>query len=156
VDPPETLARLCASLTRIAASLPLVFPVHPRTPKSLDQHGLWAGLSAVPGLHLEAPVSYVPFMSLVFNCRLAVTDSGGIQEETTYLGIPCLTLRPNTERPVTVTQGTNRLCSVEEVADRVARILEGAGGRPRVPDLWDGRTAGRVVNSIRRFLCAAD
>jgi UDP-N-acetylglucosamine 2-epimerase (non-hydrolysing) len=152
VDPPQMLAKLCAALKRIAAALPLVFPVHPRTRKNLEQHGLWSGLCEVPGLHLEAPVSYVPFMSLVFNCRLALTDSGGIQEETTYLGIPCLTLRPNTERPVTVTQGTNRLCNIEDVEDQVARALAGGGPKPRVPELWDGRTAGRVVNSILRFL----
>jgi UDP-N-acetylglucosamine 2-epimerase (non-hydrolysing) len=80
-------------LKRIAADLPLVFPVHPRTKKNLESFGLFADLSAAPGLHLDHPVSYIPFMNLVFSCRLAITDSGGIQEETTYLGIPCLTLR---------------------------------------------------------------
>jgi UDP-N-acetylglucosamine 2-epimerase (non-hydrolysing) len=151
VDQPETLKRLCDALQRIALDLPLVFPVHPRTKKNLEAFGLYAELAAAPGIHLDGPVSYIPFMNLVFNCRLAITDSGGIQEETTYLGIPCLTLRPNTERPVTVTEGTNRLCKVEEVAALAfsAMTREAAPGPPA---LWDEKTAGRVASSIHRFL----
>jgi UDP-N-acetylglucosamine 2-epimerase (non-hydrolysing) len=91
-------------------------------------------------------------MSLLFNCRLAVTDSGGIQEETTYLGIPCLTLRPNTERPITVTQGTNRLCTVDTVETQVMDALSNRSKAHTIPELWDGRTAPRVVASIKRFL----
>ena len=98
------------------------------------------------------PLGYIQFMNLVFNARLAVTDSGGIQEETTYLGIPCLTLRPNTERPITVTMGTNRLCAVESLPVLVRGILNGGATRGSVPELWDGRTSGRVVRSIADFL----
>ena len=103
-------------------------------------------------MRLVEPLGYVPFMNLVFNCRLAITDSGGIQEETTYLGIPCLTLRENTERPVTVTQGTNRLCAPGELVARVSEIL--SDGVRRVPRIayWDGKTAGRVVQVIRSLL----
>jgi UDP-N-acetylglucosamine 2-epimerase (non-hydrolysing) len=101
---------------------------------------------------LDEPLSYIPFMSLVFNCRIVITDSGGIQEETTYLGIPCLTLRPNTERPITVTQDTNRLCNLENVEDNLKRVMQAKGNERRIPELWDGRTASRVVESIRQFL----
>ncbi len=151
VDRPETLARLCEVLARIAAELPLVFPVHPRTRKNLERFGLYARLAEAPGMHLDEPLSYIPFMNLVFNCRLAITDSGGIPEETTYLGIPCLTLRPNTERPITVMAGTNRLCTPEDIGAQAAAALT---RRIEVnpPPLWDGRTAGRVVDSAGRFL----
>ena len=91
----------------------------------------------------------IAFMNLVFNCRLVITDSGGLQEETTYLGIPCLTLRPNTGRPITYHQGTNRLCTLENLESFMDSILTGGGERGSVPELWDGRTAERAVESIR-------
>ena len=149
VDDPKTLNRLCEALQHIAAEIPLVFPVHPRTRKNLEAFGLYASLTAAEGMHVDHPVSYIPFMNLVFNCRLAITDSGGIQEETTYLGIPCLTLRPNTERPVTVTQGTNRLCTPEDIEHLVASAIANKS-KVNSPSLWDGKTAGRVVESIKR------
>jgi UDP-N-acetylglucosamine 2-epimerase (non-hydrolysing) len=152
VDDPPTLAELCAVLTQISQRLALIFPVHPRTRKNLESFGLLAGLQSAAGVHLEEPLSYIAFMSLLFGCRLAITDSGGIQEETTYLGIPCLTLRPNTERPVTVSQGTNRLCPIDHVEAHVAQVLDHPPRTRQVPELWDGRTAHRVVESIRRFL----
>ncbi len=151
VDDRKTLEKLCDTLRRIAIDLPLVFPVHPRTRRNLETFGLYAGLAAAPGIHLEEPVSYIPFMNLVFNCRMAITDSGGIQEETTYLGIPCLTLRPNTERPVTVTEGPNRLCTPEDVEAQANKaFLHKPTAKP--PLLWDGRTAERVAASAKRFL----
>jgi UDP-N-acetylglucosamine 2-epimerase (non-hydrolysing) len=151
VDDPETLGKLCSALERIAADLPLVFPVHPRTRKNLEAFGLWSGLESGNGVRLIEPLGYVPFMNLVFNCRLAITDSGGIQEETTYLGIPCLTLRPNTERPITVTEGTNQLCTPENIAAH-AEAAMAPKATSNSPELWDGKTAGRVMASIERFL----
>jgi UDP-N-acetylglucosamine 2-epimerase (non-hydrolysing) len=152
VDPPETLDRICGILRRVSERIPLVFPVHPRTRKNLETAGWLDRLSEAPGLRLLPPVRYIAFMNLVFQSALVVTDSGGIQEETTYLGIPCFTLRPNTERPITVERGTNRLCDVENLEGAVRAALDGESRSASVPELWDGRTAGRVVDSIRRFL----
>jgi UDP-N-acetylglucosamine 2-epimerase (non-hydrolysing) len=152
VDSPENLDRLCDALGSISEKIPLIFPVHPRTRKNLEGNGFMDRLNRAKGLHLDEPVSYIPFMNLVFNCRLAITDSGGIQEETTYLGIPCLTLRSNTERPVTVTQGTNRLVRLGELHMAVSAVLEDGRRQRTSPELWDGRTAERVVDSIRSFL----
>jgi UDP-N-acetylglucosamine 2-epimerase (non-hydrolysing) len=90
-------------------------------------------------------------MNLVFNCRFALTDSGGIQEETTYLGIPCITLRPNTERPITITQGTNRLCAIDNLSEAVDSVLKEAARKKCHIAQWDGKTAARVVQSIKDF-----
>ena len=157
VDDPELLRDLCGILERVSARIPLVFPVHPRTRQRIAADGLLAEAQGAKRLFLPEPLGYTAFMNLVFNARLVITDSGGIQEETTYLGIPCLTMRENTERPVTVAQGTNRLCSAGELLARVGEILDdGPRPAPRI-EFWDGRTADRVVAAIRSaFDLAAD
>jgi UDP-N-acetylglucosamine 2-epimerase (non-hydrolysing) len=132
-----------------------VFPVHPRTRKNLENFGLWTELSRAVGMQVVEPLGYVDFMNLVCGARLVITDSGGVQEETTYLGIPCLTLRTTTERPITITEGTNRLVTTDELVPAVDEILTGRRTQGRKPDLWDGNTATRVAADIRRRLLAA-
>jgi len=123
--------------------------MHPRTRKNAKKFGLISALDAEDGLFILEPLNYLRFMNLIFHCRFVLTDSGGIQEETTYLGVPCLTLRPNTERPITVQQGTNRLCTMEDLQNQVEKILTEEIDKPKKIDLWDGHTAERVVNSIK-------
>jgi len=153
VDRVAQLTTIVDQLIAVAeGGLPLVFPVHPRTRGRLKEFGLMdrlAGAEASGAIRLIEPLSYIQFMSLVLNCRIAITDSGGIQEETSYLGIPCLTLRENTERPITVTEGTNRLVKPRELVSSLQAALATTCERPRIA-LWDGRTAGRVAESLRR------
>jgi len=148
VDHPAVLKSLCERLARISRKIPLIFPVHPRTRKNLEVNGFMSLLDESKGLFLLEPINYIRFMNLVFNCRLAITDSGGIQEETTYLGIPCLTLRPNTERPITIERGTNQLCDLRNIEQKVDEILSKESFQPGNIEFWDGHTADRVVNSI--------
>ncbi|MFO7652367.1 MAG: UDP-N-acetylglucosamine 2-epimerase (non-hydrolyzing) [Candidatus Krumholzibacteriia bacterium] len=152
VDEPDRLRRLCEVLG--ALDFPLLFPVHPRTRKVMQGHGLWERWGNGSGpVRLCDPLGYDEFLDLMVHARLVITDSGGIQEETTYLGIPCLTLRPNTERPVTITQGTNELATLETLPDLAGRAIAGHWKKGRVPELWDGRTAERIVDIVARY-CA--
>ena len=155
VDKVDTLKGLCDVFGRVGQKIPLIFPVHPRTKKNLEAQGLMGLLNSGRQLRIVDPLGYIPFMNLVFNSRLVITDSGGIQEETTYLGIPCLTLRPNTERPITISQGTNELCAAEKLESKVSRILSGKTEQSSVPQLWDGHTGERVVMSIKRVVGAS-
>ena len=151
VDDPKKLGQLFDHLFFISKKIPLVFPIHPRTRKNADRIGILSKLEQTENLLILEPLNYVRFMNLVFNCRFALTDSGGIQEETTYLGIPCTTLRPNTERPITISQGTNRLSTLDDLEETVEGMLtEKIRPECNIP-LWDGNTAGRVVNSIKDF-----
>lgn len=150
VDDRATLTTLVDELQKVAERLPLVFPIHPRTRKNLQEFGLYERLAATPGVQLCEPVGYVQFMNLVSNAALVITDSGGVQEETTYLDIPCLTLRPNTERPVTLTEGTNRLLKPDMLMTEVSRVLAGDWPHGHRPELWDGQAAGRCVASLKK------
>ena len=149
VDVPENLALLVNELLRCAQQRPVIFPVHPRTRDRLEAQGLWRRLGDGRVTAIE-PLGYIEFMSLVGSSRLVVTDSGGLQEETSYLGIHCITVRTTTERPITIALGTNILTPLESLADTVKRRLaEARPSRPVIP-LWDGRTAGRIVDVLRR------
>jgi len=149
VDDPARLARLAGSLIELRRSLRIVFPVHPRTAARLKETGLDAALDKA-GVMLIEPLPYIGFMSLVAGAAAVVTDSGGLQEETTYLSIPCFTLRQNTERPITIEQGTNRLADAQNLPDLLREALaKDRAGLPR-PEFWDGNTAARCLRDLRR------
>ncbi len=150
VDSADTLAPIVDALTEASRELPIVFVAHPRTIKGLERFGLKDSLESAADVRLLEPVPYVNFMNLVTGTRLVITDSGGLQEETTYLGIPCLTLRENTERPITVTMGTNELVTTDTLAELLQRVLAGDWKSGQRPPLWDGRTAERAVEALRR------
>lgn len=153
VDDPAQLSMLVDTLVRVSAELPLVFPVHPRTRARLESAGLFERLDSCVGIRLIEPQGYVNFMNLVIGAALVITDSGGMQEETTYLGIPCLTLRDTTERPITLTHGTSRLVRGEQLFDAVHKALSAmarASEPKEPPPLWDGHAAERIVDSLKR------
>ncbi|MDM7916305.1 MAG: UDP-N-acetylglucosamine 2-epimerase (non-hydrolyzing) [Candidatus Eisenbacteria bacterium] len=150
VDRPEDLRRMVAILEGSAARIPSVIPLHPRTRARLEQEGMLDRLRSVAGLRIREPEGYLDFLRLLSAARVVLTDSGGIQEETTVLGIPCLTLRANTERPITIAQGTNRLVGSEpgrvlQALDEELARPEAELGAPRIPDLWDGQAAERIA-----------
>jgi UDP-N-acetylglucosamine 2-epimerase (non-hydrolysing) len=155
VDQPQRLANLFDTLLAVADSLPIVFPVHPRTRARIDEAGL-AGFLADPRVFALPPIGYVEMLGLTASATVVLTDSGGLQEETTALGVPCLTLRENTERPITIEQGTNTLVGTDPVAIRrgLATALAGGGKAGRRPELWDGRAAERIVDDLVGWLAA--
>lgn len=149
VDAPETAAALVRHLHGVADLADVVIPVHPRGRANL----LAAGLGDHSGVHILEPLGYIDFIAAVRGAAAVVTDSGGLQEETTILGVPCLTVRPNTERPITITHGTNRLVTFEELVPGVRKVLEGGpGADERKPPLWDGQAGPRIAHVIMEFL----
>ena len=145
VDDAERLRGLTGALTRLAERIPVVFPVHPRTRRRMEESGM-----AAAGLLLTPPLGYLDFLRLTSEARVVLTDSGGIQEETTILGVPCLTLRENTERPVTTEVGTNRLVGIdpEDALKAALDVLNGQPVRGRIPELWDGHASERILDVI--------
>jgi len=150
VDNLDAFRRILTAIQTIAESMPVIFPVHPRTRQRMGDFGLDGALSNVT---LTDPLGYIDFLSLTSHARLILTDSGGLQEESTALGIPCLTLRENTERPITVTHGTNQIVGTDTSAILAGfrRAMTPAGPVPR-PDLWDGHTAERITRVLCQFL----
>ena len=148
VDTRDALGRMMEAIARVQAEIPVIFPVHPRTRARLE--ALDGGLPARAGLRLVAPLPYLDFVQLMASARCVLTDSGGIQEETTALGVPCLTLRENTERPITVTRGTNRIVGVDPAAIFAAWRDVAAARWPagELPELWDGKAAERIVRVL--------
>lgn len=146
VDDRASLTKITTELKRLTARLPVVFPMHPRTRKMCEQFGI--SFSGDEGLHLLDPIGYHDSLWLTENARLVLTDSGGLQEESTYFRTPCLTLRPNTERPITVTLGSNKLTSAESLPSDLENILSREVEFGRVPPFWDGRASERIVDRL--------
>lgn len=148
VDDKALLSTLIEIWGRVSEQIPLVFPIHPRTWKNIQTFGLHETVNKYEHLFLIEPLSYLQFMNLVKHAKFALTDSGGIQEETTFLNVPCLTVRPNTERPITIWEGSNKLIKIEDIITEVNLILSGKGKQGTIPKYWDGETAGRIVKLL--------
>ena len=150
VDNADTMTRIALALKQVAADLPLIFPVHPRTRANLASFGIDLG----PNITLVGPQAYMAFLNLWKDASVVLTDSGGLQEETTALGVPCITIRENTERPVTVDEGSNVLVGTDPVriVEEAHKVMRGEGKQGRRPDLWDGKAAERIVAVLAREL----
>ena len=146
VDEPDMLRQIIDTLTRVSQHLPVLFPIHPRTRKQLATHNIT--IPAGSRFQLLDPVGYIEFLALQRNATIVITDSGGIQEETTYLGVPCLTIRENTERPITITMGTNILIGqdMERLEAEVHNVLNGRAKPSQIPPLWDGKAGERIAD----------
>ena len=155
VDVPERLSELLDLIADVCASgRKVVFPIHPRTVKNIAAFGLKAKADAIQGLVLTEPLDYFAFQKLIATCAFILTDSGGIQEESTFRRVPCLTLRPNTERPSTITIGSNELVPLDmrAVREAIARIENGSFKKGEVPPLWDGHATERIIEVLERVL----
>jgi UDP-N-acetylglucosamine 2-epimerase (non-hydrolysing) len=150
VDNHADLSAVIAIIRDICQRIKLVLPLHPRTRNSLNHHGLTGELESIGGLTLTEPLGYLDFLKLLCSARAVITDSGGIQEETTYLGIPCLTMRENTERPITIEEGSNVLVGGDHrrLLSELDRVLDDRFKKGQVPDLWDGHTAERIIEIL--------
>jgi UDP-N-acetylglucosamine 2-epimerase (non-hydrolysing) len=154
VDLSDSFERILAALEVIAAKLPIVFPVHPRTRKTIAELGLNDRVESIKDLRLVEPLGYLDFLNLSSSARLVLTDSGGIQEETTALGIPCLTLRENTERPITVEMGTNVIVGTDttKIIAAASATLNGSARKTlKQPPLWDGHTSERILDALADY-----
>lgn len=153
VDDQAMMQQIGAALTDIATRLPLIFPVHPRTRNNLEKFGIDLG----PNVSLVGPQAYMPFLNLWKDAAVVLTDSGGLQEETTALGVPCITIRENTERPITVDEGSNVLVGTDpaRIVAEVDKVLRGEGKQGRRPHLWDGRSAERIADTLAHLLGAS-
>jgi len=151
VDTREKLSQLVDMLLSVSSCAKLVCPIHPRTRAKLIEFSLMGRLQGSSGIDLCDPVGYVEFMGWVSGSSFVLTDSGGLQEETTYLGIPCFTLRSNTERPITITEGTNILVTVDTAAGFVEDCIKGNAKQGKVPHLWDGAAATRIVEALEKY-----
>lgn len=148
VDDKTSLENLFGIWKEISRKIPLIFPVHPRTYKNLLLFGFLKDSDDPPPIFFIEPQGYLTFIQLVKNSLFVLTDSGGIQEETTWLNIPCLTVRPSTERPITISEGSNKLIQPQDIIPEVDLILQGKGKKGTTPDLWDGKTARRIVQIL--------
>lgn len=151
VDNKDSLTDLVKIWGEISEKIPLIFPVHPRTYKNIQLFGLEANIKKYENLFFIEPQGYLSFLNSVLHSKFTLTDSGGIQEETTFLNIPCLTIRPNTERPITVWEGSNKLIKKDEIIQEVNLILEGKGKTGKKPKFWDGDTAKRIIHIIENL-----
>ncbi len=152
VEDEATLRGIMEAFGQIQQRIPLVFQIHPRTRQSLERFGLDREVAAMPRLILQDPMGYIDFLKLQKDARMALVDSGGIQEETTVLGVPCLTLRESTERPITVTEGTNTIvgCDRDDIVAAAEKVLDEGGKAGAVPELWDGNSARRLVDVLQQ------
>lgn len=151
VDDPKVLTEILEAFSQIQQDMPLIFPVHPRTRKNLSRFGFDSRLKEMPNFRVLDPFGYLDFLKLMAESRLVLTDSGGMQEETTILGVPCMTLRENTERPITIEQGTNRLVHVttEDILRTYREIMDSdSKTQHRIPDMWDGKSAQRIAKIL--------
>ncbi len=154
VDEEGVFVKIIEAMERIGECLPIVFPIHPRTKKQAERFELGERLQSIPNMVLLEPQGYLDFLCLLSNSKFVLTDSGGLQEETTAMGVPCLTMRENTERPITVTEGTNKIVGTDPdlIVQSAMEIIQGGGKKGKVPELWDGRTSIRIVDHIESIL----
>jgi UDP-N-acetylglucosamine 2-epimerase (non-hydrolysing) len=149
VDDKDNLWRIMNFLNTLSVRIPVLFPVHPRTKKMIN--GFDTSFNINGAFKIVEPLRYKEFITLEKSPKFVLTDSGGIQEETTYLNVPCLTLRPNTERPITISQGTNELVSMGNIQEKIELILSGIWKESNIPEFWDGKTAQRIIDILKRL-----